>query len=91
MILEISKCSSQFFSAVTIDIETAHGELLTLLQQVTAFVLRVAHYSCITFIMGLCNIECVERIAQYLDVPSKGLEISNKNVSVIHLISVFNM
>lgn len=30
--------------------------------------------------MGLCNIECVERIAQYLDVPSKKLEISNKNV-----------
>ncbi|XP_025269849.1 eukaryotic translation elongation factor 1 epsilon-1 [Camponotus floridanus] len=33
--------------------------------------------------MGLCNIECVERIAQYLDVPSKGLEISNKNIILI--------
>ncbi|XP_029163700.1 uncharacterized protein LOC114935124 isoform X2 [Nylanderia fulva] len=33
--------------------------------------------------MGLCNIECVERIAQYLDVPSKRLEISNKNVVVL--------
>lgn len=65
--------------------------LLTLLQQVTAFVLRVAHYSYITFIMGLCNIECIERIAQYLDVSSKGLEISNKNVSVIHLINVFKV
>lgn len=33
--------------------------------------------------MGLCNIECVGRIAQYLDVPSKKLEISNKNVVVL--------
>ncbi|XP_070150522.1 eukaryotic translation elongation factor 1 epsilon-1 [Polyergus mexicanus] len=33
--------------------------------------------------MGLCNVECVERIAQYLDVPSKRLEVSNKNIILI--------
>ncbi|XP_072757249.1 eukaryotic translation elongation factor 1 epsilon-1 [Anoplolepis gracilipes] len=33
--------------------------------------------------MGLCNIECVERVAQYLDVPSKKLKISNKNVVLV--------
>lgn len=48
------------------------------------------HIIRIRFIMGLCNIECVERIAQYLDVPSKRKEISNKHVSVIiNLISIW--
>lgn len=30
--------------------------------------------------MGLCNIECVERIARYLDVSPGKLKISDKNV-----------
>ncbi|EZA58158.1 hypothetical protein DMN91_011793 [Ooceraea biroi] len=31
--------------------------------------------------MGLCNTECVERIAQYLDVSPGRLEVSHKNVA----------
>ncbi|XP_032663837.1 eukaryotic translation elongation factor 1 epsilon-1 [Odontomachus brunneus] len=30
--------------------------------------------------MVLCNIECVEKVAQYLDVPSGKLEFSDKNI-----------
>ncbi|XP_071567173.1 eukaryotic translation elongation factor 1 epsilon-1 [Temnothorax nylanderi] len=30
--------------------------------------------------MGLCNIECVERIARYLDVSPGKLQVSDKNV-----------
>ncbi|XP_018374138.1 PREDICTED: eukaryotic translation elongation factor 1 epsilon-1 [Trachymyrmex cornetzi] len=33
--------------------------------------------------MGLCNIECVERIAQYLDVSPGKLQVSDKNVVFI--------
>ncbi|KAL0116709.1 hypothetical protein PUN28_009962 [Cardiocondyla obscurior] len=33
--------------------------------------------------MGLCNIECVERIAQYLGVSPGKLEVSDKNVIFI--------
>ncbi|XP_011860625.1 PREDICTED: eukaryotic translation elongation factor 1 epsilon-1 [Vollenhovia emeryi] len=32
--------------------------------------------------MGLCNIECVERIARYLDVSPGKLQLSEKNVIV---------
>jgi len=32
--------------------------------------------------MGLCNIECIERIAQYLDVSPGKLQVSDKNVSI---------
>ncbi|KYQ49492.1 hypothetical protein ALC60_11421, partial [Trachymyrmex zeteki] len=35
------------------------------------------------FIMGLCNIECVERIVQYLDVSPGKLQVSDKNVIFI--------
>lgn len=33
--------------------------------------------------MVLCNIECIERVAQYLDVFPGKLEISDKNVSTL--------
>ncbi|XP_018311869.1 eukaryotic translation elongation factor 1 epsilon-1 [Mycetomoellerius zeteki] len=33
--------------------------------------------------MGLCNIECVERIVQYLDVSPGKLQVSDKNVIFI--------
>ncbi|KYN43099.1 hypothetical protein ALC56_02474 [Trachymyrmex septentrionalis] len=33
--------------------------------------------------MGLCNIECIERIAQYLDVFPGKLQVSDKNVVFI--------
>ncbi|XP_012214483.1 eukaryotic translation elongation factor 1 epsilon-1 [Linepithema humile] len=33
--------------------------------------------------MGLCNIECVHRIAQYLDVSPGKLEISNKSIVLV--------
>ncbi|XP_018406596.1 PREDICTED: eukaryotic translation elongation factor 1 epsilon-1 [Cyphomyrmex costatus] len=33
--------------------------------------------------MGLCNIECVERIARYLDVSPGKLQISDKNIVFI--------
>ncbi|KAG5317411.1 MCA3 factor, partial [Pseudoatta argentina] len=33
--------------------------------------------------MGLCNIECIERIAQYLDVSPGKLQVSDKNVVFI--------
>ncbi|KYM81544.1 Eukaryotic translation elongation factor 1 epsilon-1 [Atta colombica] len=33
--------------------------------------------------MGLCNIECIERIAQYLDVSPGKLQVSDKNIVFI--------
>lgn len=33
--------------------------------------------------MGLCNVECVQRIAQYLNVSPGKLEISNKNIVLV--------
>lgn len=42
--------------------------------------------------MGLCNVECVQRIAQYLNISPGKLEICNKNVSIAaNLISVWNV
>ncbi|XP_011647353.1 eukaryotic translation elongation factor 1 epsilon-1 isoform X2 [Pogonomyrmex barbatus] len=31
-------------------------------------------------IMGLCNVECIERIARYLDISSGKLQVSDKNI-----------